>query len=255
MKHPDLKKYADEVNAMQDLPPASIELPPLAAIAIIGHIQLASHHPSLVNDRFTKIAINAARQLQELFNQESATCQVIELGWDANEDIPINSGDENLDEVDARNSLRSEFAAMISSVQLSLFDTAAIETTYKIGDQVKLKRKTPHAACLKKGDIVQIEAIHPHDGSCEFWNELTESWGYLYPDEFVLLPPDRIDSPTPAEVAVGASNCPHGETNTTTQVKAVGESNRPPDRIDSPTPAEVAVGESICSPDPDDVSR
>jgi hypothetical protein len=80
--------------------------------------------------------------------------------------------------------------------QLSLFDTAAVlKPTYKIGDRVRVKRKTPHAACLKKGDVVQIEAIHPHNGSCKFWSELTESWGYLYPDEFVLLPPaDNYDS-------------------------------------------------------------
>jgi hypothetical protein len=82
------------------------------------------------------------------------------------------------------------------SAQLSLFDTAAvIHPIYKVGDRVRVKRKTPHAPLLKKGDIVQIEAIHPHNGSCKFWNELTESWGYLYPDELVLLPPaDNNDS-------------------------------------------------------------
>ena len=89
------------------------------------------------------------------------------------------------------------------SAQLSLFDTAAvIKPTYKIGDRVKVKRKTAHAPLLKKGDIVRIEAIHPHNGSCKFWNELTESWGYLYPDEFVLLAPGNDDSATSAEVAV-----------------------------------------------------
>ena len=76
------------------------------------------------------------------------------------------------------------------SQQLSLFDAATVaKPTYKIGDLVKVKRKTPHAPLLKKGDIVQIETIHPHNGSCKFWNEFTESWGYLYPDEFVLIPP------------------------------------------------------------------
>jgi hypothetical protein len=70
-----------------------------------------------------------------------------------------------------------------------------LKPTYKIGDRVRVKRKTPHAACLKKGDVVQIEAIHPHNGSCKFWNELTESWGYLYRHEFVLLPrADNYDS-------------------------------------------------------------
>ncbi|MEG4323645.1 MULTISPECIES: hypothetical protein [unclassified Microcoleus] len=125
--------------------------------------------------------------------------------------------------------------------------------TYKVGDRVKLKRKTPHAACLKKGDIVTIDAIHPQNGSCKFWNELTKSWGYLYPDEFVLLPPDRVDSPTAVEVAVGESNPPHSETDTNTQFETVGESPPPPGKIDSPTLVEVAVGESNCLPDVDGV--
>ena len=95
------------------------------------------------------------------------------------------------------------------SAQLSLFDTApAIKPAYKVGDLVRVKRKTPQAPLVKKGDIIQIEAIHPHNGSCKFWNELTESWGYLYPDEFVVLPPGEVDSPTPAEVAVGESIAP-----------------------------------------------
>jgi hypothetical protein len=82
------------------------------------------------------------------------------------------------------------------STQLSLFDAATvIQPTYKVGDRVKVKRKTAHAPLLKKGDIVRIEAIHPHNGSCKFWNEVTESWGYLYPEEFVVLPPaDKDDS-------------------------------------------------------------
>jgi hypothetical protein len=76
------------------------------------------------------------------------------------------------------------------SQQLSLFDTATVvKLTYKIGDLVKVKRKTPHAPLLKKGDIVQIQTIHPHNGSCKIWNEVTESWGYLYPGDFVLIPP------------------------------------------------------------------
>ncbi|MEG4121908.1 hypothetical protein QUA43_31165, partial [Microcoleus sp. N9_B4] len=80
MKHPDLKKYADEVNEMQDLPPATVELPPLAAIAIISHIQLATRHPRIGDDIFTKIAIDTARQLQNLFNSDSETYKVLELG-------------------------------------------------------------------------------------------------------------------------------------------------------------------------------
>ncbi|MEG5186091.1 MULTISPECIES: hypothetical protein [unclassified Microcoleus] len=84
---PDLKKYADEMMAMQDLPPATVELPPLAAIAIISHIQLATRHPSVGGDTFTKIAIETAHQLQQLFNPESETYKVLELGWNPTEDI------------------------------------------------------------------------------------------------------------------------------------------------------------------------
>ncbi|MEG4497570.1 hypothetical protein QUB05_05635 [Microcoleus sp. F10-C6] len=94
MKHPDLKKYADEMNAMQDLPPATVELPPLAAIAIISHIQLATRHPGTVDDDFTKIAINTARQLQNLFNPDSETYKVLELGWNPEADILVPEGTE-----------------------------------------------------------------------------------------------------------------------------------------------------------------
>jgi hypothetical protein len=86
--------------------------------------------------------------------------------------------------------LNSKVLSIMVSQQLSLFDTATVvNLPYKKGDLVKVKRKAPHAPLLKKGDIVQIESIHAHNGSCKFWNELTESWGYLYPDEFVLIPP------------------------------------------------------------------
>ena len=135
---------------------------------------------------------------------------------------------------------------MVSQQQLSLFDTVAvIKPTYKVSVLVKVKRKTAHAPLLKKGDIVRIEAIHPHNGCCKFWNELTESWGYLYPDEFVVLPPGEVDPPTPAEVAVGESNCLHSETDSVSSIDATIESSCQHSEIDSPTPAEVAVGESI----------
>src|SRR6476661_4641814 len=136
------------------------------------------------------------------------------------------------------------------SAQLSLFDTAAvIKPTYKVGDRVKVKRKTPHAPLRKKGDIVRIEAIHPHNGSCKFWNELTESYGYLYPDEFVLLPPGNNDSVTPAEVAVTESKLPPGNNDSVTPAEvAVTESKLPPGNDDSVTPAEVTVTESTLPP-------
>lgn len=88
MKQPDLKKYAEEMEEMQNLPPASLEIPPLAVLAIITHIQLASRHPKVGGD-LTKIAIDCAKQLQGLFNSNSVTYQVLELGWNPEEDIPF----------------------------------------------------------------------------------------------------------------------------------------------------------------------
>lgn len=93
MKEPDLEKYAREVNAMQDLSPATVELPPLAAMAIISHIQLAIRHPGTAGSEFAKIAIDVAKQLQNLFNPESETFKVLELGWNPEADILTPSGE------------------------------------------------------------------------------------------------------------------------------------------------------------------
>jgi hypothetical protein len=127
--------------------------------------------------------------------------------------------------------------------QLSLFDTAAvIRPTYKIGDRVKLRKKPMAASYLNKGDVVEVVAIHPRDGSIKFWNERSERWEFVYPEEVARV----VDSPTPVEVAVGESKpapgeldsptpvevvvgeVPHSETLTTTQFDAVGESNSLP---------------------------
>jgi len=140
------------------------------------------------------------------------------------------------------------------SAQLSLFDTAAaIKPAYKVGDLVRVKRKTPQAPLVKKGDIIQIEAIHPHDGSCKFWNDRTESWGYLYPNEFVLLPPGKDDSVTPVEPVVTESKVPPGKDDSVTPVEpVVTESKVPPAENDSVTPVEPVVTESKVPPAEDD---
>jgi hypothetical protein len=135
----------------------------------------------------------------------------------------------------------------VSASQLSLFDTAVvIKPTYKIGDRVKLRKKPMAASYLKKGDVVEVAAIHPLDGSIKFWNERSERWEFVYPEEVACV----VDSPTPVEVAVEELT-PHTETHTTTQSDTVGESNCPPDGFDSPTSVELAVGESNCSSDDD----
>ncbi|MEG4633183.1 hypothetical protein QUB56_26980 [Microcoleus sp. AR_TQ3_B6] len=73
MEAPDLEKYAQEVNDMQMLPAAFVELPPLS--------------------EFAKIAIDVAKQLQNLFNQDSETYKVLELGWNPEADILTPSGE------------------------------------------------------------------------------------------------------------------------------------------------------------------
>jgi hypothetical protein len=93
MKEPDLNKYIQEVNKMQMLPAASVEVPPLAAVAIISHIQLAIRHPAVADTEFAKIAIDVAKQLQNLFNKDSETYKVLELGWNPEADILTPSGE------------------------------------------------------------------------------------------------------------------------------------------------------------------
>jgi hypothetical protein len=131
------------------------------------------------------------------------------------------------------------------NIQLALFENSpAVGTLYRVGDLLRLKRKTPHAAGLAKGDIVRIEGIHPLDGSCKFWNELTESWGYLYPGEFALLPPSKIDSVSqsiaPAEVDTESNPPDDSVSQSIAPAEVDTESNPPDDSVSqSIAPAEV----------------
>ena len=74
------------------------------------------------------------------------------------------------------------------STQLSLFDTSTdlAGSCYKAGDWVELKRKSKNAAYLKRGDVVQVEAVHPVNGSVKFWNEHTQRGDFLYSEEIKL---------------------------------------------------------------------
>ncbi len=66
---------------------------------------------------------------------------------------------------------------------------------------MKLRKKPAAAFDLKKGDVIQVATIHPVDGSIKFWNDRSERWEFIYPDEVGRI----IDSVTPAEVAVTES--------------------------------------------------
>jgi hypothetical protein len=73
--------------------------------------------------------------------------------------------------------------------QLALFDIdSAVAPSLKPGDWVKLRRKSTRAAYWKKGEIIQIESVHPVNGSARFWNDRTESWGYLHPGDVIPVP-------------------------------------------------------------------
>jgi hypothetical protein len=74
------------------------------------------------------------------------------------------------------------------STQLSLFDTSTdlAGSCYKAGDWVELKGKSKNAAYLKRGDVVQVEAVHPVNGSVKFWNEHTQRGYFLYSEEIKL---------------------------------------------------------------------
>ena len=133
------------------------------------------------------------------------------------------------------------------STQLSLFNTAAvIQPAYKIGDRIKVRKKPIAASYIKKGDIVEVAAVHSINGSIKFWNERSERWEFIHSDEIDRVVPD--DSPTLVGVAVGQLNCPHSETDISPSIDADGESIVPHSKIDSPTLAEVGVGESIVLP-------
>ena len=97
---------------------------------------------------------------------------------------------------------------MTSGAQLALFDVAkTVATSYKVGDLVKLRKKPLAASYVKKGDIIEVVAIHPLDGSIKFWNERSESWEFVHPEEIGRV----VDSVTPVEPAVTESNSPAGD--------------------------------------------
>ena len=91
---------------------------------------------------------------------------------------------------------------VVSSDQLSPCDTkAVIQPNYKIGDRVKLRKKPRDAFSLKKGDVVKSAVVHPLDGSIKFWNERSERWEFIHPDEIGSILKSH-NSVTPVEVAV-----------------------------------------------------
>jgi len=82
MKKPDLPQYGAEVDRLAELPPATIEIPPVEALALITLVQAG-----MLSDRgiaqhgFTQIAVAGSRKLQSLFSEDSETYKALEYGW------------------------------------------------------------------------------------------------------------------------------------------------------------------------------
>jgi len=71
--------------------------------------------------------------------------------------------------------------------QLSLFNTnTATGNVYRAGDWVKVRKKPAFAAWVKRGEVFQINQVHPIDGSLKFWNPHIKQWDFLYPEEVKL---------------------------------------------------------------------
>jgi len=87
-----LKRYDAQQQELETLPPAAIELPPLQALAVITHLQIATANPAVASNPLLPSAIAAAKHIQSCFSQESAIYEVIELGWHEEEvsgkDVP-----------------------------------------------------------------------------------------------------------------------------------------------------------------------
>jgi len=76
-----LKRYDAELQQLESLPPAAIELDAKGALALITHMQIAAANPAVKHNPLLPSAIVAAKQIQSSFNPDSAIHEVLELGW------------------------------------------------------------------------------------------------------------------------------------------------------------------------------
>jgi hypothetical protein len=86
-----LEQYDAELDELDSLPPAAIELTARQALALITHIQIGATNPAVKDNPLLPEAIAAAKHIQSTFNPESATHEVLELGWSgetSDRDVP-----------------------------------------------------------------------------------------------------------------------------------------------------------------------
>ena len=104
MKKSDLLKYGAEVDKLAALPPATIEIPPVEALALITLVQAG-----MISDRgiaqhgFTQIAVAGARKLQSLFIEDSEIYKALEYGWNQATSLCRSSVDDVIPPVENTN--------------------------------------------------------------------------------------------------------------------------------------------------------
>ena len=76
-----LRKYDAELQELESLPPAEVELSAKQALALVTHLQIAAANPAVKYNPLLPSAIAAAKQIQSSFNPESAIYEMLELGW------------------------------------------------------------------------------------------------------------------------------------------------------------------------------
>ena len=81
-----LRRYDAELQELESLPPAAIELSAKQALALITHMQIAAANPAVKYNPLLPSAIAGAKQIQSSFNLDSAIYEVLELGWN-NEEV------------------------------------------------------------------------------------------------------------------------------------------------------------------------
>ncbi len=79
-------------------------------------------------------------------------------------------------------------AVFLTMQQLKLFPQPTPTPQYKAGDWIKTKRKPAVAAWIKRGEVFRVNAVHPINGSIQFWNPHINQWDFLYPEEVKPYP-------------------------------------------------------------------
>jgi hypothetical protein len=109
----------------------------------------------------------------------------------------------------------------MNSSQLSLFNTnAATGNVYRAGDWVKVRKKPGFAAWVKRGEVFQINQVHPINGSLKFWNPHIKQWDFLYPEEVKLTV-----KPVVGEASKLTAESVVGEASKLTAESVVGEAS------------------------------